>query len=270
MENIKHMEFFLFTTNADLALSAEEAGVDSIIVDWENKGKQERQNGHNLEINANTPQDVYRLSKILHIPVTVRINALGEHTPIEVESAIDNGARILMLPMAYNSKQVEEFLSIVNKRAKTIIQIETPSLTKDLASLKKLRWNYVYIGLNDLMVAKGGHSIWEALLDGTAEKICNALQGRSYGFGGSTILGGGEPIINILILHELIRLGGSISVMRRTFKKELLDRNLKAEIKLLRNFIKCSKQRGVLAKKHDHEHLHRIINKIINFEEILI
>jgi hypothetical protein len=147
----------------------------------------------------------------------------------------------------------------VDGRVKSIVQIETPQLVEQLADFKDLDWDIAYIGLNDLMVASGRSSIWEAFADGTAEKICGSLHGRVYGFGGSTILGGGEPIINILILHEMVRLGASVTIMRRTFKRELLDRDLNAEIEALRTFVSCSEKRGKQALLFDHEHLVRLI-----------
>lgn len=263
------MELFLFTKNLDLAKRAESVGIDSVIIDWENRGKDVRQKGYDLETNINTVDDVKSLSSILKIPISVRINPLDVHTRTEIDSAIDNGAKIIMLPMAKTISELEHFIKIVNRRAKTIVQIETVSLSNVVGDMLNLEWDYAYIGLNDLMVAKGKHSIWEALLDGTAENICSRLAGRRYGFGGSTVIGGGRPIINILILHELIRLGGSISVMRRTFKTELLDRNLESEINVLRHFIECSEKRGKLARQYDYEHLCTIIKKIINFQEVL-
>jgi hypothetical protein len=111
------------------------------------------------------------------------------------------------------------------------------------------------------MVAYGGSSIWESLLDGTAERICGNLHDRVYGFGGATVLGGGEPIINILVLHEMVRLGASVTVMRRTLKRELLDRDFNAEICALRAFISCSEKRGKQAIMFDHEHLVRLLHK---------
>lgn len=255
------MELFLFTTDLDLAVRAEKAGVDSIIVDWEHRDKEKRQRGYDTETNHDTAEDVCNLSKTLKIPIIVRINPLSEDTISEVELALDCGAGIIMLPMASSTDEVEEFLGVVDSRAKTCIQVETPSLVEQLRDFKRLPWDYAYIGLNDLMVASGKHSIWQSILDGTSEDICNALRGRRFGFGGATILSGGELIANTLILHEVIRLGGSISVLRRTFKKELLDRNFSAEMDALRRFIHCSELRGEQAKRHDHEHLLRVIRK---------
>ena len=243
-----------------MALKAESAGIDGVIVDWESRGKYLRQKNHELEINLNTPQDVYNLSSNLKIPVVVRVNPFGEHTASEITCALDNGAKIIMLPMAANSLEAKKFLKLVDYRAKTIIQVETPSLANEIEKFSSLDWDYAYIGLNDLMVARGQRSIWQAVFDGTAESICRKLRGRAYGFGGSTILGGGEPIVNALILHELVRLGGSISVMRRTFKNELLDRDLNLEMRALHEFVKCSEKRGPQAIQRDHEHLIRVLS----------
>lgn len=258
------MKFLLFTTDLILARKAENAGVDSIIVDLENKGKEERQKGFDLETNNDKFEDILKLSLSLKIAITVRVNAIENNNIHEIERALDMGAKIIMLPMARTINDVEKFLRIVNRRAQTIIQIETPELAQESKDLRKLEWDFAYIGLNDLMVAKGGHSIWEAIIDGTAESICMNLEGKQYGFGGVTILGGGYPIVNTLILHEVIRLGGSISIMRRTLKNELLDRNFKDEIRLLRNFIRNSKNRGKLAIEHDRNHLFHLIRKLLN------
>ena len=223
-------------------------------------GKKARQKGENLELNYDSPEDLRRLSSVLKIPISVRINPVGSNTPSEVNNALNNGAKIIMLPMANSLKEIKRFLTIVDERAKTIVQIETPSLVKEIEDFRGLDWDYAYIGLNDLMVANGGHSIWEAISDGTTEAICKNLKGRKYGFGGSTVLGGGEPIIGDLILHELVPLGGCMSIMRRTFKREVLDRDLDAEIKALKSFVNCSEKRGTKAKLYDHNRLLQAIS----------
>lgn len=232
------------------------------MVDWEEVGKIERQIGKGLETTCDTIEDLRTLSSNLKIPVSVRINALGDQTQSEVDTALNNGAKNIMLPMANTIKEVKEFLKIMDKRAKTIIQIETPSLVKELDDFKDLDWDYAYIGLNDLMVASGRHNIWEAIADGTTDEICSHLRGRKYGFGGTTIIGGGDPICGALILHEQVRLGVSMSLMRRTFKSELLDRDLITEMQLLRAFVQCSKKRGPNAMESDRQRLLKVIQQL--------
>lgn len=260
------MELFFFTNNLGCALKAQKAGMDSVIIDWELKDKESRQAGYDLETNNDSAQDVSHLAKHLDIPVTVRINALGSHTNDELNCAIKNGAKIVMLPMAKSYKEVGEFLRLVNRRAKTIIQVETPQLVHEVDKISQLGWDYVYIGLNDLMIGRGGSCIWEAVADGTVEFVCRELRGRKYGFAGITVLGGGEPIRFGLILHELIRLGCSMSFLRRSFKKEILDRDWESEIKAIRSFTEASRSRGYLAKKYDHN---RLLNQITRLKEAI-
>ena len=81
------LQLFLFTTDLGLAQRAEAAGIDSVIVDWESRGKDARQVGRDLEINCDSPEDAYRLARHLEIPVTVRINGPGHYGADEVEFA---------------------------------------------------------------------------------------------------------------------------------------------------------------------------------------
>jgi len=249
------MEFFLFTTDLAGAMMAEKAGIDSIIVDLEHTGKQKRQSGYDTEINKNDPADIEKLNATLEIPVTVRVNAFDDVTCSEIDCAIAHGASIIMLPMARTALEVKNFLQYIDSRTKTIIQIETLDLVKDITALAEVNWDYAYIGLNDLMIEKKETCIWSSLQDGTVELICKALSGKKYGFGGITILGGGSPINTELLLHEYVRLGSSMGFLRRTFFKELLDRNIMTEIPLVREFLKNSQQRGQKAIKMDQKKL---------------
>ncbi|MCF1190822.1 aldolase/citrate lyase family protein [Mangrovimonas sp. AS39] len=257
------MKLFLFTTDLTLAQKAEDAGVESVLVDWERKGKAVRQSGHNLEINQDSPDDVKLLADNLNIPVTVRVNPIGYYTKDEVNLAIDCGAKVIMLPMSKSVKDVERFLKIIDNRTETLVQIETPELVNKVGELNKLPWDYAHVGLNDLMVAKGNRSIWEAVADGTVEEVCSKLEGKKFGFGGVTVLGGGTPIPFNLILNEMVRLGCSMGILRRSFKAEILDRDFNSEIEILRMWIKSCSKRGEKSIQHDHELLKGIIKKYI-------
>jgi hypothetical protein len=257
------MKLFLFTTDLTLAQKAEKAGIESVLVDWERKGKALRQAGHNLEINKDSPEDVKRLASNLNIPVTVRINPIGDYTKDEVNLAIDCGAKVIMLPMSKSIEDVERFLKIIDNRTETLIQIETPELVNNVEDMGKLPWDYAHLGLNDLMVAKGNKSIWEAVIDGTVKEVCSKLEGKKYGFGGVTVLSGGSPIPFNLILNEMVRLNCSIGILRRSFKVEILDRDIQSEIKMLRIWIRNCSKRGPKSILHDHELLRQIIEKYI-------
>ncbi len=258
----KKIKLFLFTTDLDFALKNQAAGIDSVIVDWETKGKNKRQNGFDTEINQDTPEDVRKLSQVLTIPVTVRINRFSKESPNEISLALDNGAEIIMLPMAKSADEVEKFLKIINKRAQTIIQIETEELVKNLEVFSKLNWDYAYIGLNDLMISRNGKFIWEAVLDKTVERICSKLKGRKYGFGGITIVDGGKPLSFRLLLNEYTRLDCSLCFLRRTYKREIMNKNIQKEVQMIKELIQTSFAREANEVQVDHQILMRSIKTI--------
>lgn len=256
------MKLFLFTTNSELAICAQRGNVYSIIIDWESKGKNARQRGHDLEINIDTSVDLLRIREKTSLPITVRINALDKDSGLEINKAINLGASIIMLPMAKSGLEVEKFLTLVNGRAKTLVQIETMELATDIQALCKLSWDYAYIGLNDLMLSRKGTYIWEALEDGVVEDICRLLKGRVYGFGGVTVVDGGVPLKCRLLMHEYIRLGCEISFLRRTFKREIVNRDVVKELHKIHSFLEKSSLRGEAAREKDHNLLLCEIRKV--------
>lgn len=263
----KQIKLFLFTHDIELAKNAEHALIDSIVVDWEIKNKALRQSGHDMEADVCKPEHLAVLTKQIHLPVTVRINSFGPHTRSEISYAINNGASILMLPMAQNVNEIREFLDMVEDKAQTIVQIETPALVQQIEQFANLSWDYAYIGLNDLMIAYNYSHIWESLSNGMVEKICEKLKGRNYGFGGITVLSGGHPIRIEYLIHEYTRLACSLSFLRRAFKKEILDRNMKEEIAAIRKFIDISFQRGSKAQEFDREKLEQVLNGLLRKEK---
>jgi hypothetical protein len=240
---INPLELFLFTNDIRLAIEGEKAGVNSVIVDWEQNHKRERQRNHDTEINQHTPEDVRALSEILMIPVTVRINALHPNSDREIGLALDSGARSIMLPMAREPREVENFLQLVAGRAKTIVQIETLELWRCCDGLRDGGWDRAYIGLNDLKISRGKNSIWELLEDGTVERVFQILRDRTVGFGGVTRIGGGHPLPFIELLYEMARLDCRFSVLRRSFKQEVAGRNIAAEIQAIRSLWSAAKLR---------------------------
>lgn len=256
------LELFLFTTNVSFAMKAQRAGIDSVIVDWERRGKEERQQGYATEINADTPQDVARLADRLAIPVTVRIDRERDWMERDIECALDHGARMLMLPMARSVGEVERFVEQVSGRAQTIVQIETQSLAGQCESLRDVTWDYAYIGLNDLMISRQGSWLWEPLLDGTVEAIYDALEGRAVGFGGVTVIGGGEPIPFTELLREMSRLGCRLSFLRRTFKREIGDRDLQAEMRAVRAAWHAAQHRGPESIAQDYRDFQQLLRRL--------
>jgi hypothetical protein len=131
------------------------------------------------------------------------------------------------------------------------VQVETQELVDDLPRLRALPWDAAYIGLHDLMLSRGAPSMWEAVLDGTVEHIFRALPGKVVGFAGVTVIGGGSPIRFTSILQELARLGARLSFLRRSFRRELADRDMAAEVASIRSAWVAAQARGAKATEAD-------------------
>ena len=245
------MDLRLFHTTTEFARRAAAAGVTGLIVDWENQDKHARQAGHDTEINRHTAVDLAAAVAEGGLPVTVRVNGLGSGGCAEIDRAVDGGATTIMLPMARSAGEVEEFLARVDGRARTLVQIETRELADDVARLARLPWDEVFIGLNDLMISRGGRWLWEPLWDGTVERLCGELAGRRHGFGGVTVLGGGEPLRFTDLLREYARLGTSLGFLRRTFYREVAGRDLGLELAAVRAAWAAARARDAAAVEAD-------------------
>lgn len=250
---------FLFSTDPGLAVPAIMSGVNYIIVDWERGKKLARQAGTGFQIGKDTVEDAKRLAIGHDLPVFVRINALGQDTASEIALALDSGCRGIMLPMARSRDDVCRFLALVPKDVHTLIQIETEELAADPLSIADLPWDFAHVGLNDLMLARRKSSIWTAVLDGTVERICRCLEGRSYGFGGITVVDGGSPIAARLVMLEMSRLACSMGILRRSFTADVAGRNVELEVSSIRRLLADGTRRDPNSMEQDRSLLEKAI-----------
>ncbi len=260
---IPPLQLFLFSKDPEVGREAHSAGVHSLIVDWENQGKYDRQVACDTEINLDTPEDLERLAKQVALPVTVRVNG-GAQAARDAEVALELGAKILMLPMATSAKEVEAFLDHVDGRARTLIQIETQPLVRDIENFAALPWDYAFIGLHDLMISRGARWMWDPLLDGTVENVCAVLKraGKNFGFGGVTVVGGGHPLRFMALLREMARLGCGHSCLRRTFRREIIGRNMALELEAVQAAWRAAGARTEVAKEADRLELRMMLESL--------
>jgi citrate lyase beta subunit len=73
--------------------------VRHFIVDWENKGKVERQQGFDTQINVHGVAELRALRRAVGGVVSCRVNSLGPWTAQEIDDALAAGATTLFLPM---------------------------------------------------------------------------------------------------------------------------------------------------------------------------
>lgn len=244
------LKLMFITNSIEVAKTAQKFGVDRIFIDLEYIGKSERQNGLDTVKSSHTLEDIARLRPFINkSQLLVRCNPIHKHTESyssskeEINSIIENGADIIMLPYFKSKCEVEYFLKCVNGRAKTVLLFETKESIEILDSILSLPGiDEVFIGLNDLSLSYKKKFMFELLSDGTVDRIVSLFKqhGLPFGFGGIASLGNGL-LPSEYIIKEHYRLGSSIVILSRSFcnidkNQNDIDALFEQEIKKLRDF----------------------------------
>ena len=224
MKNIKLM---YITNQPCVALVAEKNGVDRIFVDMEFIGKDLRQGGMDTVQSRHTLSDVKNIRKVLtKSELLVRANPVHDaiasfsSTEDEINGIIESGADIIMLPYFKTAKEVERFIKAVDGRAKTLLLFETVAAYENADEILTLSGiDEVFIGLNDLSLDFGKQFMFELLVDGTVEKLCDKFKAKGipFGFGGIATPGAQVPLPAERILKEHYRLGSTCVILSRSF-----------------------------------------------------
>lgn len=214
------LSLMYITNNPQIAKIAEDSGVDWIFIDLEINGKEDRQGHLDTVISKHQLEDIKEVKSVLKkSKLLVRINPIFENSKEEIDQVIENGADIVMLPFFKTQREVEQFIKLVNNRAKICLLLETPEAVEcldDILSLKGI--DYIHIGLNDLHLGYKKSFMFELLVDGTVEAIANKITtaGIQFGFGGIARLGTGELSADV-ILGEHYRLKSEMVILSRSF-----------------------------------------------------
>lgn len=208
------------TNSIEIAKIAQESGVDRIWVDMEWIGKDERQKDLDTVKSHHTVEDIKKLRPIINkSQLMVRINPIHKGTKEEIEKTISAGADVIMLPMFKTIDEVKYFLSCVNKRAITMLLIETVEAVQILDELLALDGiDEYHIGLNDLSLAMNKPFMFDLLRDGIVDEIIKKIKnsGKPYGFGGIARLGKGL-VPSEYVIMEHYRLCSTRAILSRSF-----------------------------------------------------
>ena len=220
------LKLMYITNRPEIAQIAESAGVDRIFVDMEFIGKDIRQGGMDTVQSHHTIEDIKNVSNAINqAELLVRVNPIHDEldnymsSKEEIDLAIENGAKVLMLPYFKTVDEVSAFINLVDGRAKIMPLLETTEaveVSDDILNLEGL--DEIFIGLNDLSLGYKKKFMFELLEDGTVEKLCLKFKqkGIPYGFGGIASLGKGMlPSEHIITEHY--RLGSTCAILSRSF-----------------------------------------------------
>jgi hypothetical protein len=241
---------FLFASDPNLVTTAIDSGVDGVIVDWERRGKSERQAGADTEIRDDTPEDLAAVRAATGAPVLCRVNGPGPGMEREIEQAVALGADEILLPMVRTPAEVEGAFELTAGRCGLGILVETESSVDCVESLARLPLTRVYFGLNDFAIERGAASIFEALVDGTVERVRRHFE-VPFGVAGLTRPELGRPIPCRLLIGELARLGCDFSFLRRSFLRDVEAGAMAPALVAIRAAIEEARGRGPNAIDRD-------------------
>lgn len=215
------LKLMYITNDLQVALIAQKYGVDRIWIDLETKGKEERQKGRNSVKSQHKVEDIANISPLLFSSdMLVRINPWDDNSEAEIDSVIEAGADIIMLPMWKTIDEVKYFIKAVNGRCRTVLLLETIEAEMCLEKVLMLPGiDEIFIGMNDLHIAYGLTYMFELLSNGKVEEICNKIRssGISFGFGGVGLMGSGLLPRPEKIILEHYRLGSGSVILSRSF-----------------------------------------------------
>lgn len=221
MTNRTRLKLLYVTNRVDVALAAEAAGLDHVFVDLETVGKEARQSGRDTVKSAHTIGDIVRLRAALtKARLLVRINPIGPWSRDEIDAVVTAGADIVMLPYFSTLKEAEDFLGLVQGRARAWLLLETAGAAAIVADLSALAGvEMIFIGLNDLHISQGQDFLFEPLASGQVDELAAAIRagGKAIGFGGIGRLGGDSLVSADTILGEHVRLGSQGVILARSF-----------------------------------------------------
>lgn len=255
-------EFLLFSTCTDMVRRAVDAGVDGLVVDWEFRGKPERQRGADTQINHDSLADLVRIREITTASIIVRINGFNSSTAWEIERAIHAGADEILLPMVVSVDQVKAAMDIVNGRAALGILVETLGAVARAAELGRLPLRRVYLGLNDLAIQRKSRNIFEPLIDGVLDQVRENFH-CAFGFGGLTLPDYGRPVPCRLLMAEMARLNTSFCFLRRSFLADVAGKSVSVALADMRQAILETRLRSHDRLAADHAQLVQAVESAI-------
>ena len=258
------IDAFVFTVDPAFAAAAVRAGAAGVIVDWERRGKRERQAGADTQVSSDTAADLARVRAATAGTVLCRVNGWGAWSEAEIDQAVALGADEVLLPMVRRPEEVEAALAVVDGRCRLGILVETTEAVRRVDELVRRPVRRVYVGLNDLMIDRGGRSLFAALVDGTVDRVRAAVPpGVPFGVAGLTLPEAGHPVPCRLLAAELARLDASFTFLRRSFHADVAGRDLAVELPRITGAVAAARGRSPRQQEADRAELVALVGGVL-------
>ena len=214
------LDTFAFYANEALTAQALEAGATGVVVDWEQGGKERRQQLYDTQVNRHGEVELRRARRLTDKPIICRLNGGERWSADEQARAVALGADEVLVPMVTTVAQVEAALAAADGQVDVGMMIETPEAVRLAGRLAELPVKRVYVGLNDLAIGRGEANIFLPLIDGTVDAVRRHFS-VDFGVAGLTHTALGDPVPCHLLLSELQRLRCTFTFLRRSFYRDL-------------------------------------------------
>ncbi len=263
------IDAFVFTVDPAFAGAAVRAGAAGVIVDWERRGKRERQAGADTQVSSDTTADLARVRVATPGTVLCRVNGWGDWSEAEIEQAVTLGADEVLLPMVRRREEVDAALAVVDGQCRLGILVETTEAVRRVEQLVRPPVSRVYVGLNDLMIDRGGRNLFTALVDGTVDQVRAAVPpGVPFGVAGLTLPEAGHPVPCRLLAAELARLDASFTFLRRSFHADVAGRDLAVELPRITGAVAAARRRPPSQESVDRAELVAMVSGMLVDEAV--
>lgn len=267
------MKYLYITDSPEIARYVEGCGVNRIFIDLELIGKVERQGGKDTVISHHELNNISRVKKAVNqAEVLVRLNPLNPLSSDEIESALEQGADCLMLPMFRSVEEIAWFCQCVNYRAAVVPLVETIGAMKNLDQIVRIPGiSQIHIGLNDLHLDLELDFMFELMSNGMVEQMAGICRDAKmpFGVGGVSAMDRGL-VSGKLVLSEHARLGSEWVILSRSFHKfasnlsELQSRiNFSQELQQINDNYDALLKRSKFEIEQDRQQLYQAINEVV-------
>lgn len=212
----------LFTNDPALARAGNDAGINRIGLDLEKIGKESRQDSSKTWISDHQIHELQAIRATLtRATLFARTNPIHSGSRDEINHLIDQGTRVLMLPMFRTVKEVATFIELVAGRAFVSLLVETAASAMRLGEIVKLPGiNEIHFGLNDLYLDMKLSNHFEILASGLMNMLADTVltAGIPFGFAGIGRVNDTRlPMPTDLIYAQYPRLGATRALVARVF-----------------------------------------------------
>ena len=268
------MIYMFITNEPDMAQYAWESGVHRIFVDMEWMGKYERQGFLDTHMALSTSDDVAAIrNRLPEAEIMTRINPVHSESYIEIDSSIEAGTDVIMLPMFNTADEVEKTIRLIDGRVRLCLLLETPQALTRIDDILEFSAGIdeIHLGLNDLHLGMGLDFMFELLSGGIVDYAARKIQNHDirFGFGGVARVGRKDAVPAKMILGEHVRLHSEMVILSRAFRMGINDINeLKDKVNLpneIKRLDECVEGFRKASQKHLEDNRRKLIIAVRNF-----